>query len=136
MKFKNYWYLSFICLGQLDHTNYLARKLNESEAKCTVKIQVIERKWWKALAEKQNVINQVSADYDQVKSEQRTKVEKIIDRPVYNNVCLEMMLVTNQLNYQQWFQLIFLCFVQIFKKWNQFKVKLYSYVGSGYCGEI
>lgn len=40
--------------------------------------------------------NQVSADYEQVKSEQRIKVEtvtrevqKIIDRPVYNNVCLD-----------------------------------------------
>ena len=68
----------FIWIGQLAHTNYLARKLNESEAKCTVKIQVIERKWLKALAEKQNVINQVNADYDQVKSEQRTKVETVI----------------------------------------------------------
>lgn len=50
------------------------------------------------MAEKQNVINQVNADYDQVKSEQRTKVEtvisevqKIIDRSVYNNVYVEMM---------------------------------------------
>ena len=98
-KFK-YWIaiavLSFICLGQLVYTNHLAGKLNESEAKCTAKIQEIEMKQLKALAEKQNVINQVSADYEQVKSEQRIKVEtvtrevqKIIDRPVYNNVCLD-----------------------------------------------
>ena len=98
-KFK-YWIaiavLSFICLGQLVYTNHLAGKLNESEAKCTAKIQEIERKQLKALAEKQNLINQVSADYEQVKSEQRIKVEtvtrevqKIIDRPVYNNVCLD-----------------------------------------------
>ena len=98
-KFK-YWIaiavLSFICLGQLVYTNHLAGKLNESEAKCTAKIQEIEMKQLKALAEKQNVINQVSADYEQVKSEQRIKVEtvtrevqKIIDRPFYNNVCLD-----------------------------------------------
>lgn len=98
-KFK-YWIaiavLSFICLGQLAYTNHLAGKLNESEAKCTAKIQEIERKQFKALAEKQNLINQVSADYEQVKSEQRIKVEtvtrevqKIIERPVYNNVCLD-----------------------------------------------
>lgn len=98
-KFK-YWIaigvLSFICLGQLVYTNHLAGKLNESEAKCTAKIQEIERKQLKALAEKQNLINQVSADYEQVKSEQQNKVEtvtrevqKIIDRPVYNNVCLD-----------------------------------------------
>lgn len=98
-KFK-YWIaiavLSFICFGQLVYTNHLAGKLNESEAKCTAKIQEIEMKQLKALAEKQNVINQLSADYEQVKSEQRIKVEtvtrevqKIIDRPVYNNVCLD-----------------------------------------------
>lgn len=98
-KFK-YWIaiavLSFICLGQLVYTNHLAGKLNESEAKCTAKIQEIEWKQLEALAEKQNLINQVSADYEQVKSEQRIKVEtvtrevqKIIDRPVYNNVCLD-----------------------------------------------
>ena len=98
-KFK-YWIaiavLSFICLGQLVYTNHLAEKLNESEAKCTAKIQEIEMKQLKALAEKQNLINQVSADYEQVKSEQRIKVEtvtrevqKIIERPVYNNVCLD-----------------------------------------------
>lgn len=97
---SKYWIaiavLSFICLGQLVYTNHLAGKLNESEAKCIAKIQEIERKQLKALAEKQNLINQVSADYEQVKSEQRIKVEtvtrevqKIIDRPVYNNVCLD-----------------------------------------------
>lgn len=98
-KFK-YWIaiavLSFICLGQLVYTNHLAGKLTKSEAKCTAKIQEIEQKQLKALAEKQNLINQVSADYEQVKSEQRIKVEtvtrevqKIIERPVYNNVCLD-----------------------------------------------
>ena len=98
-KFK-YWIaiavLSFMWLGQLTYTNHLSGKLQEAETKCTAKIQEIEQKQLKALAEKQNLINQVSADYEQVKSEQRIKVEtvtrevqKIIDRPVYNNVCLD-----------------------------------------------
>ena len=88
--------LSFICLGQLIHTNYLAGKLNESEAKCTAKIQALEQKQLKALAEKQNEINEVSADYEQVKSEQRVKVEtvtrevqKIVERPIYLNSCFD-----------------------------------------------
>ena len=80
-KFK-YWIaiavLSFVCFGQLAYTNHLSGKLQEADSKCTAKIQEIEQKQLKALAEKQNVINQVSADYDQVKSEQRTKVETVI----------------------------------------------------------
>ena len=98
-KFK-YWIaiavLSFICLGQLIYTNHLAGKLTKSEAKCTAKIQEIEQKQLKALAEKQNLINQVSADYEQVKSEQRIKVEtvtrevqKIVEHPIYINNCFD-----------------------------------------------
>ena len=98
-KFK-YWIaiavLSFICLGQLAYTNYLSGKLKEAEAKCTAKIQEIERKQIEALAEKQDEINQVSADYEQAKSEQRGQVEtvtrevqKIIERPIYLNHCID-----------------------------------------------
>jgi hypothetical protein len=98
-KYK-YWIaiavLSFICFDQLIYTNHLAGKLNESEAKCTAKIEEIEMKQLKALAEKQNLINQVSADYEKSKSEQRGKVEtvtlevqKIVKRPVYLNHCFD-----------------------------------------------
>ena len=98
-KFK-YWItiavLSFICLGQLAYTNHLSGKLQEAEIKCTAKIQEIEQKQLKALAEKQNEINQVSADYEQIKSAQRRQVEtvtrevqKIVEHPIYLNNCFD-----------------------------------------------
>ena len=98
-KYK-YWIaiavLSFICIGQLAYTNHLSKKLRVAGEQCNAKIQVIEQKHLKALAEKQNAINQVSADYEKAKSEQRIKVEtvtrevqKIIDRPVYQQFCFD-----------------------------------------------
>lgn len=98
-KYK-YWIaiavLFFICIGQLAYTNHLSKKLRVANEQCTAKIQVIEQKHLKALAEKQNAINQVSADYEKAKSEQRIKVEtvtrevqKIIDRPVYQQFCFD-----------------------------------------------
>ena len=98
-KFK-YWIaiavLSFICFCQLAYTNHLSGKLNEANSKCNAKIQAFEQKQIKALAEKQNEINKVSADYETVKSEQRIKVEtvtrevqKIIERPIYKSNCFD-----------------------------------------------
>ncbi len=98
-KYK-YWIaiavLSFICIGQLAYTNHLSKKLRIANEQCNAKIQVIEQKHIKALAEKQNAINKVSADYEKAKSEQRIKVEtitrevqKIIDRPVYQQFCFD-----------------------------------------------
>jgi len=98
-KFK-YWIaiavLSFICLGQLAYTNHLSGKLKEAETKCTAKIQEIEQKQLKALAEKQNEINKMSADYEKEKSTQHRQVEtvtrevqKIIERPVYQQHCFD-----------------------------------------------
>ena len=88
--------LSFACLGQLAYTNHLSKKLRVASEQCTAKIQKIEQKHIKALAEKQNAINQVSADYEKAKSEQRIKVEtvtrevqRIIDRPVYQQFCFD-----------------------------------------------
>ena len=88
--------LSFICIGQLAYTNYLSKKLRVASEQYTAKIQIIEQKHLKALAEKQNAINQVSADYEKAKSEQRIKAEtvtrelqKIIDRPVYKQFCFD-----------------------------------------------
>ena len=50
----------------------------------------------KALTEKQNQFNQVSADYEKLRSEQNTKVEtvtrevqKIVERPIYFNRCID-----------------------------------------------
>lgn len=83
-------------LGQIAYTNHLAGKLRKADEQCNAKIQEIEQKHLKALAEKQNLINQVSADYETLKSEQRVQVEtvtrevqKIIERPVYRNDCFD-----------------------------------------------
>lgn len=88
--------LSILYLIQLAYTNYLAGKINQADEKCLSQIQKIEKKNLEALAEKQNQINKVSADYEQYKSEQRTKVEyverevqKIVERPVYKSACVD-----------------------------------------------
>ncbi|MCX2426718.1 hypothetical protein OQ601_06030 [Acinetobacter baumannii] len=86
-------FLLVICLAVLNHKT---GQLKEAEQKCQSQIQEIERKNLKALAEKQNQINKVSADYEQVKAEQNTKVEyierevqKIVERPVYKSSCID-----------------------------------------------
>ncbi|AOA58905.1 hypothetical protein [Acinetobacter larvae] len=88
--------LSFICLGQLAYTNHLAGELRKAEAACTAKIDKIHSDNAKAIADQQNKLNQASADYEKLKSEQRVKtetvtreVQKIIDRPVYLNTCFD-----------------------------------------------
>lgn len=86
-------FLLVICLAVLNHKT---GQLKEAEQKCQSQIQEIERKNLKALAEKQNQINKVSADYEKVKAEQNTKVEyierevqKIVERPVYKSSCID-----------------------------------------------
>lgn len=88
--------LSILYVAQIAYTNYLAGKLKEADQKCFTKIQDIERKQIKELAEAQNQINKVSADYEKLRSEQRVKVErvtrevqKIVERPVYLNRCID-----------------------------------------------
>lgn len=85
-------FLAFLLAISLAVLNYKTGQLKEAEQKCQSQIQEIERKNLKALAEKQNQINKVSADYEQVKAEQNTKVEyierevqKIVERPIYIN---------------------------------------------------
>ena len=86
-------FLLLICLGVLNHKN---GQLKDAQAKCATKIQELNDDQQKALIEKQNKINKVSADYEQLKSEQRVitetkirEVQKIIERPVYSNVCID-----------------------------------------------
>lgn len=86
----------FLYLVQIAYTNHLSGKLQVAEDKCSAKIQKLKDDQQKTLIEKQNKINKVSADYEQLKSEQRVKVEtvtrkvqKIVERPVYNNVCID-----------------------------------------------
>lgn len=86
-------FLLIVCLGLL---NSKTSQLNKAQAKCVAQIQSIEQQHLKALTDKQNKINKVSADYEQLKSEKRVitetkirEVQKIIERPVYNNVCID-----------------------------------------------
>ncbi|KQE16799.1 hypothetical protein APD36_06655 [Acinetobacter pittii] len=88
--------LSILYFIQIGYTNYLAGKLDQADQKCLSQIQKIEKKNLEALAVKQNQINKVSADYERVKAEQSTKVEtitrevqKIVERPVYLNRCID-----------------------------------------------
>ena len=98
-KFK-YWiaiavfFVLWVC--QLVYSNHLAGQLKDADSKCIAKIKEIEQKSLKALAVKQDQINKVSSDYEAEKSKQRVKVEtvtrevqKIIDRPVYQQYCFD-----------------------------------------------
>ncbi|KXZ72118.1 hypothetical protein [Acinetobacter venetianus] len=88
--------LSILYLVQIGYTNHLAGKLKEADQKCFAQIQEIERKQVKAPADAQNKANKASADYEQIKAEQRAKVEtvtrtvqKIVERPIYLNRCID-----------------------------------------------
>ncbi len=77
-------------------TNQYAGKLKQADQKCIAQIQEIERKQVKALADAQNKANKASAEYEQVKAEQRAKVEtvtrtvqKIVERPIYQRDCFD-----------------------------------------------
>ncbi|MCH7394170.1 hypothetical protein MMP66_07735 [Acinetobacter dispersus] len=71
-------------------------QLKVAEQKCFEKIQVIENAQVKALTQAQNKANKASADYEKLRSEQRTKVEtvtrevqKIVERPLYQRDCFD-----------------------------------------------
>ncbi|HCA5277179.1 TPA: hypothetical protein MW254_001239 [Acinetobacter baumannii] len=88
--------LTVLYFIQIGYTNYLAGKLKQADQQCMAQIQDIERKQVKMLAQAQNELNKVSADYEQVKAEQNTKVEyierevqKIVERPVYKSSCID-----------------------------------------------
>ncbi|EPF71946.1 hypothetical protein [Acinetobacter rudis] len=98
-KYK-YWIaiavLSFICIGQLAYTNHLGGELIKAETQCQQKIQKLKDDQQKEMVKAQDKANQASADYEKLKSEQRVKnevvikeVQKIIDRPVYRNICID-----------------------------------------------
>jgi hypothetical protein len=88
------FFVLWVC--QLVYSNHLAGQLKDADSKCIAKVQEIEQKHLKALAAKQDQINKVSSDYETEKSKQRVKVEtvtrevqKIIDRPVYQQHCFD-----------------------------------------------
>ena len=89
-------FLAFLLLICLFLLNGQAGQLKEADSKCIAKVQEIEQKHLKALAAKQGQINKVSSDYEAEKSKQRVQVEtvtrevqKIIDRPVYQQHCFD-----------------------------------------------
>ena len=89
-------FLAFLLLICLLLLNSKTGQLKEADSKCIAKVQEIEQKHLKALAAKQDQINKVSSDYEAEKSKQRVKVEtvtrevqKIIDRPVYQQHCFD-----------------------------------------------
>ena len=86
-------FLLLVCLFVLNHQ---AKRLNEANAKCDARIEQIKTAQHQAQAEQQNQVNEVSADYesDKAKREVETQViyktiEKVVDRPVYRNVCID-----------------------------------------------
>ncbi|MDD9319999.1 hypothetical protein M0O54_07650 [Acinetobacter lactucae] len=89
-------FLAFLLVISLAVLNHRTGQLKEADQKYLNQIQKIEKKNLEALAEKQNQINKVSADYERVKAEQSTKVEtvtrevqKIVERPVYKSSCID-----------------------------------------------
>ncbi len=89
-------FLAFLLLITLAVLNHKTGQLKQADQKCIAQIQEIERKQVKALAEAQNKANKASADYEQVKAEQRAKVEtvtrtvqKIVERPIYKSSCFD-----------------------------------------------
>lgn len=89
-------FLAFLLLITLSVLNHKTGQLKAADQKCIAQIQEIERKQVKALAEAQNKANEVSSDYEQIKAEQRAKVEtvtrtvqKIVERPIYKSVCFD-----------------------------------------------
>jgi small-conductance mechanosensitive channel len=89
-------FLAFLLVITLAVLNHKEGQLKEADQKCLAQVQKIEKKNLEALAVKQNQINKVSAEYEQVKAEQRSKVEyierevqKIVERPVYKSSCID-----------------------------------------------
>ena len=86
-------FLLLICLFLL---NSKTVKLQQADAKCTAQIQKIEQTQQTALKQANDKANQASADYEQLKATQQVKiqtvrdtVQKIVERPIYRNVCFD-----------------------------------------------
>ncbi|ENX63608.1 hypothetical protein F885_00350 [Acinetobacter higginsii] len=89
-------FLAFFLVITLALLNHKIGQLKEADQKCNEQIQKIERAQVEALAKQQDKVNKVSADYEKLRSEQRTKVEtvtrtvqKIVERPIYLNRCID-----------------------------------------------
>ena len=87
--------VAFTHFGDTNHGSQL-RSLFLPIFGCQQKIQKLNDDQKRELIKAQDKANQASADYEKLKSEQRVKnkvvikeVQKIIDRPVYRNICID-----------------------------------------------
>ena len=83
-------------VGQIAYTNHLAKELRQAESNCQAKILKLEQQHQQAIQKQQTTINKLSADYEERIANQKVKVEtvtkyvdKIIERDVYRNVCID-----------------------------------------------
>ncbi len=88
--------LFVLLIIQTAYSNHYAGQSKAAEQKCFAQIQDIERKQVKSFVDAQNKANKASADYEQLKAEQRAKVEtvtrtvqKIVERPLYKSICFD-----------------------------------------------
>lgn len=92
--------LLFICMGQLAYTNKLSGQLFKADAEkdsaVAKAIADTAAPYIKAQATAEAKARKASEDYEKLKSEQRVKtetitreVQKIVERPVYLNVCFD-----------------------------------------------
>jgi len=96
------WYLiwkykSWIAIAVLLFTNFwMSVQLNKADVEKAEAVADAVAPYETAAKRQQEKINKVSADYEKLKSEQRVKnevvikeVQKIIERPVYRNICID-----------------------------------------------
>lgn len=88
--------LAFLFVFMLAVANNYAGKLKKADADCKSKIAKIEQVQHAALIKQQDKVNEVSASYEEERADQQVKtqvvyktIEKIIDRPIYRNVCID-----------------------------------------------
>ena len=87
----------FLCLlFSLGYANHLKGKLNKADQVRAEAVEKAVKPYIDAAKAKQDELNKASQDYEKLKSEQQVKtevvtreVQKIIDRPVYLNVCFD-----------------------------------------------
>ena len=74
----------------------MSARLNKADAEKAKAVAAAVQSYINSAQKQQSQFNKVSADYEKLKSEQRVKnkvvikeVQKIIDRPVYRNICID-----------------------------------------------
>lgn len=88
--------LVFLLLICLFIQNYQAKQIKSANAACKAEIAKIELAQHQAQVAEQNKVNEVSATYEEDRAERQIEtqiiyktIEKIVDRPVYRNTCID-----------------------------------------------